>query len=473
MTKQFFSRLPVSVAAFLLLCTPASSQQTPNSPAEFRVLADVSCQTMVGFGAGVCEGTLKDIQALGQQHQRRLYDLVYGEDGLRLNIVRMHVSATAQPLAADAALRRQGLRYDWEHNVRTQNVCNAVAPALKRGRMILYAVPFSPPARWKSNRQLTQGGRLAREHYREYAEYLADFADYYRKAHGLTIDVLSLQNEPNVTAPWDSCRWTGKELAEFLKVLAAAFQERRLRTTFMLPEADSWRAACTHAASALDDPQSQRVVGILASHSYNSDDPRDKARELFRAASERYKLPVWMSEMCLMSARDDPGMDAALKIAGLMHNDVVRGGAAAWIYCFVIFNRDFPGSMGVLSPASATGGLVVPKRFWAMAHYSRFVRPGWKRIGVDGSALPNSAFVSPERDRVAIVAVNPGGNERSATYNLGDWVVSSVERYVTSQDANLAPSPLQPAERNTLTVSLPPRSITTIVGKLRRRDALK
>jgi glucuronoarabinoxylan endo-1,4-beta-xylanase len=462
-----------SLAVWLLLSVSALAQQPAAPTAEFRVWPKVTHQTMAGFGAGVCEGTLNEIKSLQEKDRERLYDLVYGDDGLRLNIVRMHVSATAKPLEADAALRKRGLLYDWEHDARTQNVCDAVAPALKRNRLTLYAVPFSPPAHWKSNKQLTQGGRIAREQYGPYAEYLADFVDYCQKVRGMKIDVLSLQNEPNVTAPWDSCRWTGKELAEFLKVLASVFQERRLQTTFMLPEADSWRDACTHTAAALDDPQSRGLVGILAAHSYNSDSPHDMARELFQAAAERYKRPVWMSEMCLMWTPDDPGMDAALKIAGLMHDDIVRGGAAAWIYCFVIFSPKFPGSMGVLSPVSANGQLVVPKRFWAMANCSRFVRPGWKRIRVDGSALPQSAFVSPEGDRLAIVAINPGSDGRSATYRFGDYVLSSAETYLTSKDADLTRSQLPSGEHNAVTVTLPARSVTTIVGNLHRHDAQK
>jgi DNA-directed RNA polymerase beta subunit len=56
-------------------------------------------------------------------------------------------------------------------------------------------------------------------HYQDYAKYLIDFLDYYHKILGVNIDVLSLQNEPNVTAPWDSCIWTGAELRDFLKIL--------------------------------------------------------------------------------------------------------------------------------------------------------------------------------------------------------------------------------------------------------------
>jgi O-glycosyl hydrolase len=359
MPPQRRRQLLAGTFASLLFCASAQSQQARKAPAEFRIFPGVGFQTMTGFGAGMCATTLKDMQALGPKDRLRLYDLVYGEDGLRLNIIRIHISPKAQPLSAGAALRERGLRYDWEHDVPTQNVYGAIAPALKRSRLIVYAVPFTPPLRWKSNQQLRQGGSLLRECYREYAEYLADFVDYYRKAHGLTIDVLSLQNEPNVSAPWDSCQWTGNELRDFLKVLAPEFQSRRLTTKFMLSEGSTWHAAWMHVAPALEDAQSRRFVGILASHSYHSDDPEDAGRDLLRAASAACNIPVWMSEMSLMGQPDDPGMDAALKIAALMHRDIVDGGAAAWIYCFVIFNKDFRGSMGVLSPATTTSGLVV------------------------------------------------------------------------------------------------------------------
>ncbi len=425
---------------------------------------------MSGFGAGICETSLKDMQALVQKDRDRLYDLVYGENGLRLNIIRIHVSPNAQSLAAGEPLRERGLRYDWERDANTQNVLGAITPALKRGRVILYAVPFTPPSRWKSNKQYVWGGSVLREHYRAYAEYLADFVDYYKQVHGLTIDVLSLQNEPDVSVWWESCRWTGRELNDFLQVVAPVFQQRDLPTKFMLSEGSSWDQAWIRIAPALDDLQSRRLIGILASHSYRGDDLVDEGRGLFRAASTQHKIPVWMSEMSIIGPPDDPGISTAIRIAHLMYRDIVHGGAAAWIYCFVIFSPDFPGSMGVLSPATATGGLVVPKRFWAMANYSRFVRPGWKRIRVDGLGFANSAFISPEGDRFAIVALNAGGNARPATYHFGDRSLSSVKAHITSPDSNLSPASVELGEPNALRMTLVPGSVTTIVGELRRQD---
>jgi glucuronoarabinoxylan endo-1,4-beta-xylanase len=453
----------------LAFCAAAWAEDAAEAPADFRVFPETSYQTMSGFGAGICENTLKDMQALSPKDRERLYDLVFGEDGLRLNIIRIHISPNAQPFSTGAALRGQGLRYDWEHDANTQNVYQAIAPALKHSRVMLYAVPFTPPRRWKSNKQPTWGGSLLRENYRDYAEYLADFVAYYQKVRSLTIDILSLQNEPDVAIWWDSCRWKGSELNDFLEEIASVFRRQRLSTKFMLSEGSTWDQAWMHVAPALADAQSRPLLGILASHSYGDDDLVDEGRDLFRAAATQHEIPVWMSEMSIIGPPDDPSIDAALKIAHLMYRDIVHGGAAAWIYCQMIFTPEFRGSMGVVSPATATSGLVVPKRFWAMANYSHFVRPGWKRIRIDGLAFANSAFVSPQGDHVAIVAMNASGNVRPATYHFGDGIVSSIEIYVTSHDSNLSRTMGPVSETNALQLILAPRSVTTIVGKLRLR----
>jgi O-glycosyl hydrolase len=118
----------------------------------------------------------------------------------------------------------------------------------------LYAVPFSPPARWKDSGQLTKGGSLKRDFYRDYAEYLADFLEYYHKAFSVDIDVLSLQNEPGIAAPWPSCIWSGEQLRDFLKILAPRVRAKGLNTQFMLSEGTAWTGAWDHLKPTLDDP---------------------------------------------------------------------------------------------------------------------------------------------------------------------------------------------------------------------------
>ena len=225
-------------------------------------------------------------------------------------------------------------------------------------------------------------------------------------------------------------------------MLVPACRQHHLSLKFMMSEGASWDDAWLEVAPILADAQAP-FVGILASHSYGDYDLVDEGRSLFRAASQQYKIPVWMSEMSIIGPPDDPSMDTALRIAHVMYRDIVQGRARPGSSCTVIFDPDFPGSLGILSPVTATGKLVVPKRFWAMANYTHFVRPGWKRIRIDGLSFANGVFIGPEGDRFAIVALNASVNVHPATYHFGDWTLSSVEAYATSEQSNLAPAIVQ------------------------------
>jgi hypothetical protein len=184
-----------------------------------------------------------------------------------------------------------------------------------------------------------------------------------------------------------------------------------------------------------------------------------------------------MSEMSLMipPQPDDPGMNAAIKIAGYLHRDLVEAHASVWIYCFAIFTSTFQGSMGVLSPADGKGPLqgvlVVPKRFWAMANYSHFVGPGWKLMQIEGlgtlpgsdGGLANTGFVNPNGNGFVIVVVNASANPRAAAYDFGDRKIGGVEVFSTTAELNLAHVPSPAHLSNGFSATLPPMSVTTYV----------
>jgi O-glycosyl hydrolase len=267
-------------------------------------------------------------------------------------------------------------------------------------------------------------------------------------------------------------------MRDFLKILVPTVRSRGLNTQFMLSEGTAWSGAWVHLKPTLDDPAARRLLNVMASHSYGA--PEDSARQQFAAASASNRLPVWMSEMSLMipPQPDDRGMNAAIKIAGYMHRDLVEAHAAVWIYCFAIFTSKFQGSMGVLAPADTPGpqmgALVVPKRFWAMANYTHFVRPGWTLIQIeDGGAagtlpgsepgLANTGFRSPAGDTFVIVAVNAGPQPRPAAYDFGDLEIGAVEASSTTADLDLARVAPPATERHGFRTTLPPMSVTTFV----------
>lgn len=81
---------------------------------------------------------------------------------------------------------------------------------------------WTPPVRWKRFPDYRGYiGRLPfnyllREHYDDYARYIVEFIKFY-KAHGLNVYGVSPQNEPEYPAKWDGCFWWPWTLGEFTK----------------------------------------------------------------------------------------------------------------------------------------------------------------------------------------------------------------------------------------------------------------
>jgi glucuronoarabinoxylan endo-1,4-beta-xylanase len=421
-------------------------------------------QTMEGFGAGIDGNKVPAMFGLLNRADRQhAYDLVYGESGAQLNIVRLTIS----PYAAS---RGDG-HFRWDQDAYTQ----AELATLKDlpSHPSIYAVPFTPPAMWKSNHKVKGGGILVPAHYQDYASYLVDFIDYMQSQH-FEIEVLSVQNEPGMASPWLACTFTPQEMHDFLAILGPAVRSGGHRTRIMLSEGTNWTGAWDHVLPALADPRTRPYTNVLASHSYPPNPPnpaaQDQARRHFAAASVQNRVPVWMSEMSLMipPQPDDPGMTAALKIANYLYRDISLGRASAWIYCFAIFTHQFQGSMGVLAPPDADPAhpqLSVPKRLWAIAHYSRFVRPGWRRVAVDGDSV-SIAFIDPEGRRFAVVATNDSDHELDFSYEFDEKAIGNLEEYVTSAALNLSAGPTPPPVGRVFRARLSPRSITTFTGTL-------
>lgn len=466
-----------------------SGQENQQLYATLSFHPQTTLQTMTGFGSGFnSDAYIKKIA--NPEDQKRAYDLLYNpqENGARLNIIRLVVSNTAQEISPASPLHAKGLKYDWSSDSNTQKIWNAIRPTLSITTPVIYAVPFSPPVQWKrpvppylkdknNNPHSDWGGSLDPARYRDYAEYLADFADYYNKVLGVNIDVLSLQNEPGIAAKWPSCIWSGNEMRNFLKILKPLLRSRGLKTKIMSSEGTAWSGAWNHLEPALLDSEALPLLDIMASHSYGPQ--YDNARALFAEASEKYKRPVWMSEMSLMQPpeTDDTTMKAALRIADYIHRDIYFGRASAWVYCFAIFTYNFPGTMGILAPADKPGEegeLVIPKRFWAIANYSRFVKPLWKVMKAEGSLggkplieTNTTGFISPRNDEYVIVSFNSGNSGIKVTYDFDGWTIDTkVDSYLTSREHNLAVNvlPLTSAMHN-FTATIPAGSVVTFKGR--------
>jgi glucuronoarabinoxylan endo-1,4-beta-xylanase len=109
----------------------------------------------------------------------------------------------------------------------------------------------------------------------------------------------------------------------------------------------------------------------------------------------------------------------------------------------------------------------ISKRGYNMAHFSKFIRPGYVRV--DASKNPDTnTFVSAYKgnNRVVIVAINRGTSAVNQKFVLQNGNASSVSSWVTDASRNLASQPAINVSNRAFTAQLPARSVTTFVANL-------
>jgi glucuronoarabinoxylan endo-1,4-beta-xylanase len=317
--------------------------------------------------------------------------------------------------------------------------------AVARGGRVL-ATPWTPPASMKDNGGLTNGSLLPAQ-YANYASFLNDFAGY-MKANGAPLAAVSVQNEPDWPATYESCLWSGSQFLSFFRTNAAAITNAPV----MMPESLAFNF--NYSDPTLNDPVAVTNVAYVGGHLYGVGTIVDYAN-----AHARGK-PTWMTEFLL----NDQTIDSALVTAQQIHNCLNAGNMSAYIWWKVIGNAN-----GLLNAAGAP-----QKRGFVMAQFSRFVRPGFNRIpaSYNGSVLA-TAYRNTNATAFAIVAINPTGVPLTPVFNLTNFpAVASVTPWVTSPDVSLAVQAAVTVSNATFTYTLPGLSVVTFVGAANHPPAL-
>jgi len=131
--------------------------------------------------------------------------------------------------------------------------------AVARGARVL-ATPWTPPATMKTNNN-TVGGALATNQYANYASYLNNFAGY-MKANGVQLAAVSIQNEPDFLATYESCIWNSGQFLSFFRTNAAAITNAPV----MMPE--SFHYDQTLSDAALSDAVAVTNISVVGGHLY-------------------------------------------------------------------------------------------------------------------------------------------------------------------------------------------------------------
>jgi glucuronoarabinoxylan endo-1,4-beta-xylanase len=108
------------------------------------------------------------------------------------------------------------------------------------------------------------------------------------------------------------------------------------------------------------------------------------------------------------------------------------------------------------------------KRHYTLGNYSKFVRPGYKRVDVTGNSSADlliSAY-SGGSNTVVIVAINKGTADATVPITIaGGTAPTSCTPNVTSSADDLVAKTAVTASGGTFSASLPKATVTTFVCK--------
>ena len=199
----------------------------------------------------------------------------------------------------------------------------------------IWSTPWSPPAAWKSNNNVativngvdTMGYLLA-SHYQDYANWLKQYVINMAN-NGITIYAVSMQNEPNWSADYESARWSASQFHDALSILhdTLAADSRTANVKIILPEEIHWNNLDLVSQVMSDPVESNYTNVIYADHTYGINTIAG-GKDGFAPISGLNGHQIWETE----HTGDDPGLGitAGLNEAQSIYDIVYVAQASAY-----------------------------------------------------------------------------------------------------------------------------------------------
>jgi glucuronoarabinoxylan endo-1,4-beta-xylanase len=407
---------------------PPPSPTPPPSAGDIVIDAAIQFQTMVGFGAS--DGFIGDLSS--QQ-----MDLFFSQDsGIGLSLLRAIMTPSGEVFGGSWA-NKQG--------------------AIARGAKI-FATPLSPPAAFKDNGDVNNGGTLLPQYYGNWADALVSFVSTAAQ-NGVPIYAMSMQNEPEISIYYYSCTYTPQQMASFIEVAGPKLAAMSRRPLLMMPESSNWIELWWYTATLESDAAASTYVDIYATHQYSDPiTPQSNAK------------PIWVTEYSTFDPFD-PTIVNAIKVAQDIYSAIVTGGASAWNYWMLLGSspanavEDNEGLIG--HKADGPGNATVTKRLYTLGNFSKFVRPDYVRIATTASSVSSVsvvAFKNPSNGMPIVIAINADSSDARVEISFQSTAPSGITPWVTSSSLDLSPQAQIPISGGRFATTLPGQSVTTFVG---------
>ena len=417
-------------------------------------------QTVTGFGGACCDGAMKpfgdDNACIGRLFGPR--------SKIGLNILRMEISPS---FTGD-----NWGDYDWNGSLPS-------ARTVKNRGGIVFGTPWSPPGEYKTNGtaqggnsddQGNQRGKLRTDCYDKFFPWLNTYLQW-MKDHGVAVDAVSIQNEPDWWVNYSGCLYDPQDLVTLVKNYAWML-DRETFPGVRLISGEPLGFTQNYTDPLMQDPTCREQVDIVAGHLYGH--LPLKYMKPAGVLPLKYGKELWMTEH---SVTDNTGAlptwtDNLIFAEEL--NECMLSGCTGYIYWYLRAHWAFCGT-GESKYGSANKKDELLPRAFVMSHFSKNVT-GSTRLATskdedagrtEEGILQNEQFSAYIKgDSIIVMAINAREDTRDVKITLPYNVKSGTLWLSTgNESANLCQkSDLDIAEStNFYLYEMPVQSLSTLI----------
>ncbi|HUX96539.1 MAG TPA: hypothetical protein VMV47_12475 [Bacteroidales bacterium] len=321
--KNIFRWTLLLFAAIIVSCTTQSNQkEDEKQPGKTKINVKVDFSTTLqdwdGFGVNYVEvaqstDPVTDPQEYGgfsrltEEKRQEIINLIFGEDGLKPNIIKMFFDPFHQ--------EKPGAPFDHESTTTWMRyfVHQGIARTAERGGADIQIITtlYGPPA-WATQQKFLRGRDLDPVQYENLAKYMIDWCKFLVEKEKLPVKYLSLHNEGDSPNRWPldgssgnigkghdyNAFWRPAQVAHFLDFMPPMIEAAGLKVGLTPGECTTWWHMAMHWYHwpIHDNENAMKNLALITSHGFGAGDRiNSQANDLLRM--KRPDLHAWTTSM--------------------------------------------------------------------------------------------------------------------------------------------------------------------------------
>jgi glucosylceramidase len=403
--------------------TPLAWHTADNSAGKGTVQLDFGekKQEILGFGGAFTDAACYTFNSMPEPEREKVFHQLFSPSEMNLSVSRICMGSSDYSTHVfsydegepDPDMKRFSIAPDKPY----------ILPMLAQARKVnpdlfILASPWSPPGWMKPNKSML-GGNMQRKSLEPYAKYFLKFLKAYEAA-GVPVQAVTVQNEVDTDqdSRMPACAWPQEYEIDFVRnELGPTLEKNGIKTKIWI--IDHNYNLWGRAVDELEADKMDKYVGGIAWHGYVG------SHELMTRVHNYFpKVDMYWTEGGPDYTQPDYATDWtkwSSSFSGILNN---------WCKTIITWNLSldergkpnigpFPCG-GLVTVNSKTKAVSYSGQYWAIAHFSRFIKRGAHVVSAksEDADLSFLAAENPDGNKV-LVATNPGKEARTVSLQVG------------------------------------------------------